>query len=58
MADKTSGYGKRPIWQWIVLYIVIGLIVYGAVYFIFFHKSNSYSNQGNSSQQTQQQNPY
>jgi len=28
-----KGYGKRPLWQWIVLYIVIGIIVYGAIYY-------------------------
>ncbi|HEY5600846.1 MAG TPA: hypothetical protein VIK81_02035 [Patescibacteria group bacterium] len=27
-----KGYGKRPLWQWIVIYAVIGLIVYAVIY--------------------------
>jgi len=41
-----SGYGKRPVWQWIVLYLIIAVILYGAIYYLFLHKNNSYS--GNS----------
>lgn len=35
MAEEyKSGYGsKRPLWQWIAIYAVIGLIVYGLVYY-------------------------
>lgn len=29
-----SGYGKRPLWQWILIYIVIGAIVYGIIYYL------------------------
>ena len=46
MADQKSvqssnkptkkGYGKRPIWQYIVLYLIVAAVVYFAVYFIFF----------------------
>ncbi len=32
------GYGKRPLWQWIVLYIIIAGVVYGLVYYFFFAK--------------------
>jgi len=31
-----KGYGKRPLWQWIVLYIVIAAVLYTAVYLLFF----------------------
>jgi hypothetical protein len=31
-----KGYGKRPLWQWIVLYVVIGAVVYFLIYLIFF----------------------
>jgi hypothetical protein len=42
--QKQSGYGKRPIWQWILLYVVIGAIVYGLVYyFIISKKSGDYT---------------
>lgn len=37
-----GGYGKRPLWQWIVLYIVIGGLVYFAIYYFFFRSSNLY----------------
>ena len=39
----TKGYGKRPIWQWILIYVVVAIIVYGLVYLIFFHKSGGTS---------------
>jgi hypothetical protein len=31
-----SGYGKRPLWQWVLLYVVIAAVVYGLVYYFFF----------------------
>lgn len=37
----SKGYGKRPMWQWILIYIVIAVIVYGLIYLIFIHKGNS-----------------
>lgn len=36
-----KGYGKRPMWQWILLYVVVAIIVYGLVYFIFIHKTGT-----------------
>lgn len=36
MADYKNGYGKRSLWQWILIYIVIGGIIYAFAYFIFF----------------------
>jgi len=53
-AEGKSAYGKRPLWQWIVLYVVVGVIVYGVIYYVFMHKQNSYSTQSNATQQTQQ----
>ena len=38
-----SGYGKRPVWQWVVIYLVIAIVVYGIIYFAFIHKSGSTS---------------
>ncbi len=43
-----KSYGKRPLWQWILLYVIIGVIAYGAVYYFYFYKSGS----GNSNQNT------
>lgn len=37
-ADKPSkGYGKRPVWQWVVIYVILAVIVYGLVYYIFIN---------------------
>ncbi len=30
------GYGKRPMWQWIVLYLVVGGLIYYAIYYFAF----------------------
>ncbi len=32
---KTGGYGKRPMWQWILLYVIVAVVLYGLVYFLF-----------------------
>lgn len=41
-AYGKSAYGKRPLWQWILLYLVIGAIIYGAVYYFVFAKKGGY----------------
>ncbi|MFI5265305.1 MAG: cupredoxin family copper-binding protein [Candidatus Levyibacteriota bacterium] len=41
--NKSSGYGKRPLWQWVLIYVVIGLIVYGLIYYFVFAKKGGYS---------------
>jgi magnesium-transporting ATPase (P-type) len=33
---STKGYGKRPMWQWVVLYLIVAAIVYGLIYYFFF----------------------
>lgn len=38
---KTGRYGKRPMWQWILLYLVIGGILYYLLYILFL--SHGYS---------------
>ena len=43
--EVKSAYGKRPLWQWILLYVVVGGLIYAGIYFAFLHKGNSsYSN--------------
>jgi len=37
--SSPKSYGKRPVWQWVVIYIVLAVIVYGLIYFLFIHKS-------------------
>lgn len=31
-----NGYGKRPVWQWVIVYAVLAAIVYGLVYYFVF----------------------
>lgn len=44
--QPTKSYGKRPLWQWIVLYLIIGGIVYYAIYYFGFHKTGYNSGSG------------
>lgn len=41
----TKGYGKRPVWQWVLIYLVVAVIVYGLIYF-FFIKGGSTASSG------------
>jgi predicted lipoprotein with Yx(FWY)xxD motif len=44
--DEKGGkkfYGKRPLWQWIVIYLVIAAVVYGVIYYIFWGRNGGYS---------------
>ncbi|HSX40011.1 MAG TPA: hypothetical protein VLF68_00150 [Candidatus Saccharimonadales bacterium] len=54
---KSYGYGKRPLWQWIVIYLIIGAIVYGAIYYFFLSKRGGYSAPSSSSSTQQQSAP-
>jgi hypothetical protein len=37
----SKSYGKRPMWQWVVIYLIVAVIVYGLIYLLFIHKSGS-----------------
>jgi plastocyanin len=39
--NSSGGYGKRPVWQWVLLYVVIGGIVYAGVYYFIINKNGS-----------------
>ncbi len=54
---KTNGYGKKPLWQWIGMYVVIGIVVYGAIYYFFFAKKGGYNYSQSNQYQAQQTNP-
>ena len=41
----AKSYGRRPIWQWVLIYVVLAIIVYGLVYY-FFIKDNGDSTGG------------
>ncbi len=38
---STKGYGKRPVWHWVVIYLVVAVIVYGLVYYLFIRGNGS-----------------
>lgn len=42
MASENS-YSKMPLWQWLVIYGLIGVVVYGFIYYFFFTNKNSNS---------------
>lgn len=47
MADQSSGgYGKRPLWQWILLYVVVGGLIYFGIYYFFVHKTTTSTSPG------------
>ena len=37
--QPTKGYGKRSKGQWIVIYLVGAVIVYGLIWYLFFRGS-------------------
>lgn len=43
--NKNSyGYGKRPLWQWILIYVVVAGIAYALIYYFFFAGPKGYPN--------------
>lgn len=42
--DKpTKGYGKRSKSQWVIIYVIAAIIVYGIIYLVFIRKSGGSS---------------
>ena len=37
-SDVKKAYRKMPIWQWILIYAVIGIVVYGLIYYFVLAK--------------------
>ncbi|MEK7599535.1 MAG: hypothetical protein AAB462_00670 [Patescibacteria group bacterium] len=35
----SKGYGKRPVWQWIAIYVVVAIVVYGLLYYFVMRDS-------------------
>jgi flagellar basal body-associated protein FliL len=35
----SKGYGKRPVWQWIAIYLVVAIVVYGLIYYFVMRDS-------------------
>jgi magnesium-transporting ATPase (P-type) len=42
---KNNGYGKRPWWQWLLIYIAVGGLVYWLIYY-FVSASGGNTNSG------------
>ena|ERR1035437_3699391 len=42
--EKKYSYGKRPLWQWVALYVVIGVVAYGLIYYFVLAKKGGYNN--------------
>lgn len=40
-APAKTSYGKRPVWQWVLIYLVIAIIVYGIIYWVWIRKSGT-----------------
>lgn len=34
--NQKSGYGKRPLWQWALIYVIVGGAVYGVIYAVAY----------------------
>jgi len=56
-SSKKSLYGKRPLWQWIVLYAVVAVVVYGLIYVFVIAKKGGGYNYGSSSTPSTQSAP-
>jgi len=41
--NTSGGYNKRPLWQWLVIYLILGVVIYGAIYYFFLSKNNNYN---------------
>lgn len=43
MEETQSRYGKKSLFKWIAIYSVIGLVVYGAVYYFYIGSKGIYT---------------
>ncbi len=60
MGTKTQGegYGKRPVWQWIVFYLAIAAVAYGLVYYFLLMPRSSIASSGSNTSSGQQSGLY
>lgn len=38
---SPKAYAKRPVWQWVVIYLIIAIILYGLIYLLVIDKNGS-----------------
>ena len=36
VTETGNAYSKRPLWQWILLYVILGSIIYAVIYYFVF----------------------
>jgi len=41
--QNTYGYGKKPLWQWVLIYLVVGGIIYALIYYFYLSKKGGYN---------------
>ena len=51
--QEKKSYSKRPLWQWLALYLVIALVLYGAFYYLVLSKNKGYNSNSSYNYQTQ-----
>jgi len=52
--EDSMMYQKRSVGQWVAIYAVIGLVVYGAIYYFYLKPKNTGGGYGNAGGQTSQ----
>ncbi len=60
-SEKGYNYGKRPWWFWVLVYVIIGAIVYYAIYYFVFARQGynyQYPSGGSTNQQQQPKSGY
>lgn len=48
----ANEYGKRPLWQWILIYVVVAGVLYGLIYYFVIAKKGGYTTNTTNSAQT------
>ena len=38
---KSGMYSKRPLWQWVIFYVVVAGLAYGLIFYIFMGRRNT-----------------
>lgn len=53
--SSQKAYGKKPVWQWVAIYAVIGVVIYGLIYYFYLSKKQNspYSSTSQNSDATQ-----
>lgn len=55
--NPSSGYGKRPMWQWILIYVVVGGLIYWAIAYFGAAKKGGSIYGGSATQPSSSQTP-